>query len=889
MASFDVGAFAKIKGQTGTGTLQAIGMSYGMPSCMLNLAGQALSLLPSDLLVDLQNKTAASKAKAQEAITAAFQKLGLDSGVMEVNTLEGVFKFVGANSWGQIETDGNQLLDNLGGVLGAFDAAISTGAQIYQNYLGIKSDIEAAKACLDKFKASSDAQKPSSLTSTNYDAGAAGVKSATDFTDKCANTLKLVGDILAARKADPSLEPKFVDSSLLDGILANTDYDRFPVEDPGLGDETFRLVYGPPISQVGNYLLTSDGLYYDSQSGGLDPVFLAISGIIPPGDKWTYDYDPNLGGKGEAVSINALSKYSDNLFDTKLIDESQGMQSYYDEDHFLSVLLQQRDKQVYDLSADLQQYIGEYGADSSIVKNQRQIIISEISNHNDKVARRKKQIELTIKVPALYGGEDAPLFPPGKIPINDFSYLEKYNLVVDLQKQKALTFEAADVVGVILPIEPKFVVAPPTPPSITHEHLYVPPVGKGSILYTPSGSPSGTVLSLTDSVVTSNLFAIYNFLETDVALPSSTDYFTTNCASTSQYNSAQLVAPQSQHVFFSGLSIPYLEGIVKNKSNDVSAASGLGSFVRLPDTSEFRDLTYNANGFSMELWTYVPDIMDAEVSWLSATTSSLTKVLVGNENVGNRTGASALTHVGEPRDLDFLENKRGDDFVRGMIMGFTRDRRITQASSAYSYANYDNDPASSLSFFIAPTQSRDLSSCSWINNDDCQDYESFYKMKVDLSATDFGNVSSQFVLIDVTVEPSANEVKFYADGALVATSGIGAVFGVNAFTTPNLPSFRKENSFEYSSTTVDGPTTLHGGPKLNPFYTPWIVGGGYTDGMYKYGNFMGGKDGNNSRSGFVSGLRGHIGSLKFYSKALDPTEVKVNYDAQKGYFKNIKI
>ena len=52
---------------------------------------------------------------------------------------------------------------------------------------------------------------------------------------------------------------------------------------------------------------------------------------------------------------------------------------------------------------------------------------------------------------------------------------------------------------------------------------------------------------------------------------------------------------------------------------------------------------------------------------------------------------------------------------------------------------------------------------------------------------------------------------------------------------------------------------------------------------------MGGKDGNNSRSGFVSGLRGHIGSLKFYSKALDPMEVKVNYDAQKGYFKNIKI
>ena len=294
MASFDLEAFAKIKGQTGTGTLQAVGMAYGMPSCMLNLAGQALNLLPSDILADISKQTNAAKGKAQEAITAAYQKLGLETGIMEISSLEGVFKFIGANSWGQIETDENQLLSNLGGVLGAFDAAIEGGAQIYQNYIDIKNEIAAAKACLEKFKAAGDAQKPSALTSKNYDAGAAALKSASDFTDKCDNTLKLVGDILAARRADPSLEPKFVDSSLLDGILAGTDYDRFPVEDPGLqgpeggpgvGDEIFRLVYGPPISQVGNYLLTTDGLYYDSQSGGLDPVFLAISGIIPPGDR----------------------------------------------------------------------------------------------------------------------------------------------------------------------------------------------------------------------------------------------------------------------------------------------------------------------------------------------------------------------------------------------------------------------------------------------------------------------------------------------------------------------------------------------------------------------------------------------------------------------------
>jgi hypothetical protein len=44
-----------------------------------------------------------------------------------------------------------------------------------------------------------------------------------------------------------------------------------------------------------------------------------------------------------------------------------------------------------------------------------------------------------------------------------------------------------------------------------------------------------------------------------------------------------------------------------------------------------------------------------------------------------------------------------------------------------------------------------------------------------------------------------------------------------------------------------------------------------------------------NRSGIVSGLRGHVGSLKFYSKALNTSEVKQNYDAQQGFFKNIKI
>ena len=36
-----------------------------------------------------------------------------------------------------------------------------------------------------------------------------------------------------------------------------------------------------------------------------------------------------------------------------------------------------------------------------------------------------------------------------------------------------------------------------------------------------------------------------------------------------------------------------------------------------------------------------------------------------------------------------------------------------------------------------------------------------------------------------------------------------------------------------------------------------------------------------------SGLNGHVGSLKFYSRPLNINEVRKNYEAQKGFFKNI--
>lgn len=886
---FDINTFLTAQGQGGN-AVNSLGMAYGVPSCMLNLGSAALSLLPSPVLVSMNLAAAQGKAKANEIVSKLFKAIQFDLGIVTFDTETGTFQFQTDDGW-----LGIQGANALGEILALVNGLASFGAQIYQNINAAQQQIDAIVDCVGSYGDYLSAKDPgyaaSQLTpeqrqqqiEEDYAGSIAAARTATEFITQVDAFQKDINSILKKRQDDPSLEPVFKDDAEFGLSGLNTS----ATLDPGLDDEkTFRLTFGPPQTTTGQYILTQDGLYYDSQSGGLDPVLTSISGIVPAGERWKYNYDPNLGGKGEQISIKSLNKFADNIFDINRVDDSLGMQAYYDQDHFLQVVKQQRDKLVFDLSADLQRYIDEIGDENdSIVLNQKQLIISEIANQNNKLNRRKKQIEVSVKAPQIYGGENQPAFAPGEVPINDFSYLADYNLSVDLEKQKALVFEQAEVEGIVLPLTPKFVRSSAKPETLSYEHLNVPSIGKGSIVYNPSSTSNtgATVLSLTDNIVTVGLFSIYNFLETGLELPSSTNFQTTNCATENTYNNAQLVGSSRRNIFVSGLGIPYLDGIVRNKSTDTAAASALGSFVRLPDTKEYRNLTYSPSGFSMECWVHVPDILDGEVGWLSSGPSSLTKALLAAENVGIKEGYTNVDRFGNERDLDFLPNNKGDQLVRGLVCGFTRDRRITQDSVGYSNDNALNDPLSSLSFFVAPTISRDSSSASFINADDCVNTESFLKMKVDLSSTTFGDVSSQFVLVGITMDPQKDEMRMYADGELVSTSSISVVFGVEENHTPSLPNFKQKNSFEYSGTTVDGPQLLRDGPRLNSFYTPWIVGGGYTDGMYKGGNFLGG-----DRGGITSGLRGHVGSLKFYSRPLDTSEIKKNFDAQKGFFKNIR-
>ncbi len=67
---------------------------------------------------------------------------------------------------------------------------------------------------------------------------------------------------MAKRLANPALEPQFTSdySNILSGT--NLNIEVIPPKDEI--KEVFRLSYGPPISKEGKFILSVDGLYFDS-------------------------------------------------------------------------------------------------------------------------------------------------------------------------------------------------------------------------------------------------------------------------------------------------------------------------------------------------------------------------------------------------------------------------------------------------------------------------------------------------------------------------------------------------------------------------------------------------------------------------------------------------
>lgn len=920
MASFDLDTFLTLQGQ-GQGVVGSLGTSFGFPSCLLNFTEDLFSLLPSGVLISLNDAADSGRSRANSLTASIFSTLTFESGIVSFDTETGMISF-GSNS-SKIDAENSGELNDLNFFVSAVGEVLGGAGQLYRNYQIASAQYEQLERCIRGFvnqkKATggSAANERAKLgeeeyrrrTEAAYNKYLNQLRSAKEASDRLARTQASIQNVLDARAENPDLEPEFNPAYV--NLVSGTSFRLPSDEEDQEADEIIRLVYGPPQTSNGRYLLSTDGLYYDSQTEeGLEPVLLFVSdnkATIEEAKKWRFNYAPNIGGKGDQVNSNTFNKWlaspsvkdspslswTKTIFDDTIINEDATLRVHYEKDHFLRVLEGQKEKRILDIDKQIEE-LEESGASQSVIDNFKQSLLSEVAYHNKKINRRKKQIEIAVFAPSIFNRGTSP--EPGKVPINDFSYLQDCNISLALDTQRKLILDQEEVSGVVLPLRPTFTVSKSVEASESIEHLFVPEVGLGAII-TDNRDPtesSSLELSISDVIISDKLIGVYNFLNSKTTTPSSTDFDVLNCSTDDNYNNAQLVAPNAEFVFGKsadatlaigyGLGAAYLEGITRNYDTN---PSGLGSYVKLPDTEEYQDWLYNRSGATFDTWVYAPYLTFDE-SWDEGlATSSLYRLILACENTGSLPGATRSSS----EDILNVEYTDGSDYTKGLIFGFTRDIRwrgqVGPSNDGSIQAGADGG------LILAPTVAYDGSSVAFVAKakaqNSCIDTSGWVGMYVPLtqqtsSGKTLESCSNGFCQLSVTLDYEDNEVNLYLDSELLATSAISEVFGSPPTHSIKLPTFKKANSFEYSESTVGplAPRSLKSGPKLNTYFTPWILGGGYTDGMAETGNFMGGEYG-----GVRSGLRGYLGSTKFYSKPLTQKELAFNNSIQSKLYKNL--
>lgn len=894
MVNFDLDTFLAVNGGTGEGVLGSVGAAFGMPTCMINLAKTAMQVLPASVLSNVNNTVKRSRQAADEVTKAVIKKIFLDSGIIEFDSEEGTLRFVSDASLYGLDSDKIQFLGDLGAFL---EGTAAFGSKMYSNYQNIDAQLKDIGACFDKYerilqyeKGASAAIRKEKLTpeqleaflNAKYETERLQLIAARNFIEQCNRVITDIDSVFQERAEDPTKEPIFVSDEDVMRVLSGTTF-RFDTSGAKLPkpSDVFRLVYGPPQSQKGRFLLSVDGLYYNSQDTSAIQKVLSYletqASGVENSTRYQFEFDPNIGGKGVSVGKAEVKKWIGTLLDPDITDDSEIIKKYYIADQTLNVLDGSRAKLIFDLNTAITSAITEYGSDSAIVRNMRQSVISEEAKFQEKIKKRKKQIEIAVKIPSLFG--KVTPFKPGEIPLNDFSHLRDFNIAIALSKQKKLVLDLDDVSSIILPVSAvKYTVSPLNFEEDNLEHLLIAQVDPYGILYygTSAHANEGDYLPIVEKrIVTDGLIGMFNFLNTNAEDPAEPHF---NCINSVNGEHAQLVGNPAD-IFVSGAGIPLLDGICKlNGFNN--KISGVGQYVRLPDTENFRNFTYKER-FSLDWWMYVPHLDSPSLGWGTGDDrpNKNFRLVMGCENTGGQVPLCSYGRTGH-----------NDGLVRGALIGFTRDRRFTSGLDASTDLD-QNHPFNSLAFVIAPTQSRGTSAVDFVTSGvgQCGTNPGYNGMVIDayntcsVSNYRFLDACRRFVHVVITVDTVDDQMNVYLDKELIATSSVADIFRPK-YAGWEVPNFHQNGSFYYTKNNVnsDAPDDYKDGVKLNKFFTPWIVGGGWTDGMYFNNNFMGTQYG-----GRASGLGGHIGSLKIYEKALSSSEVTQNFNAQSDFFTNI--
>tara|TARA_Y100000310_G_scaffold345850_1_gene471347 strand:- start:17041 stop:20166 length:3126 start_codon:yes stop_codon:yes gene_type:complete len=762
----------------------------------------------------------------------------------------------------------------------------------------------------------------------------------------------------------------------------------------------FDTVFGPPVCYEGKFILSEDGIYYDSRNGGIP--YIAAQKINAA--SWQLRYASNKGGKGELYSPQQVGRLADTIFDEDYKNESGAVLDFYKYDDILRGLQNDKNLQIADVSAKIDDLIslGGYDASSAIVKNYKESYAAVAYTYDSKIKKRKKQLQ----VAALFGpfgvttvthelGEgvfykkfspattsilenpcggasgvsglefDGPGGVVGeiagiggthipvaldttveyieRIPLNDFSYLKTIGIVPELLVQKSAMLHSSDLDDTTLPLAPVFLTHGPGSPVDAIPEMSIAPMGVTDWVNTSGDTDfSGTipyVRSLDDSIVRENLIICYNFLEpSSVVDPSSTVFGVRNFSETGRGLDAKLVGNSASSVFLSGVTIPYLQGSLFNPNSKYGLRYGSvsGSYVRLPNnyrdnkpypaSQPLDDLLYGDKGWSMDFWVYAGSGLSSTLTYnhrykLIASNENCGKAFFGRMYDGGKTLVTASTS-----DRPVGDKSR----TKGIMVGF-RDRGDPGTSNA-----------SGLEFVVLPTVSQNdekwgksvciVESVSGDGIGAGCDSELGFKIPVSvtsLSGYTIGDASGGFTHYNLTCDLSSNAISLYVNGQLLSSSSLNTAFGTTIGSPLNLPTAITEGHFQ-DRTGKHGEKLYDRSLPETPIFTPWILGGGFTDGIGHedppiFSSTFPGFLGTNTNDSYFttsygasggpvgqhtvlttdvpglggyaatsykiprSGLDGHIGSFKMYSAPLTKEDVLINYEAQRPFFTGIQI
>lgn len=736
----------------------------------------------------------------------------------------------------------------------------------------------------------------------------------------------------------------------------------------------FDLVYGPPIATTNRFVLSEDGIYYDSRSGGIPAIFTkAITSKY-----WKLQFGANKGGRGIEYSDEQYDKFSETIFSDSFTDTNDRVKSFLLYDDILNSYEQDRKLQLQDVSGTIVDLLASgYSPSSAMVKNYQEAIGSVSYAYDEKIKVRKKQLQLA----ALFGPYDVtdkthslgpghftesvivPIvqFSPicgsdtvgehkyespnddtrrvgstgtysgvlevssntkvkfiDRIPVNDFSYLKLSALIPSIDVQERFTLMSSDLDDVINPYPPTYLSEPEKGISIIPEFA-INSLGENKWVDASGdnflSSTTPALRNLDDEVVTSNLLCSYNFLDPlAVVTASESKFLVKNHAQTSTALNAKLVGTTSS-IFVSGLSIPYLNGTLVNAGKKYGIRYSQipeGSYVRLPSnirgeevypqSDPLDNLMYSESGWSFDFWTYTPSLSS------TLTFDHRYKVIIANEN-------------------------NGDSVVptKGMLVGF-RDRGYptTAHASGLEFVVLGTEPADAVTWGKSAVIGAELSGVG--STIDCYS-ERGLVIGLDTSTVSGKNIlnsNTEFTHYNISHDVASDVLTVTLDGEFLASATASTAFGTGKNAPLNLPGRMSLTSYQDNTGQWGEKLYTRGSYPSFPVFTPWVIGGGWTDNIYEASQinktpagFLGANTnaGYNNQSftpnkgGFIgqhtnasavpglagygvahfsvnykiprSGLEGFVGSFKIYTSPLNTEEVLVNYKAQQAYFKNI--